>query len=139
MKFRLLFTLSVYIFMQGVVRLITVGQAAISVFFLVMGVFSLPSELDYIFFLFNVLAGLSSAAFISYTSANPVPGSEESTLLYFYALLSLNCITIVIAFARCRLANRKEYDVANGNVVTGEMLMTEKDRKNQTASAKKEQ
>jgi hypothetical protein len=110
--------------MQGAIRMITFGQALISVFFLVMALFSLPQELDGIFFLFNILAGISSAAFIIYTSANPVPGSEDTTLLYFYVLLSINCFTVVVAFLRCRLANSrrpqesKEIKSCSTNIIT---------------------
>jgi divalent metal cation (Fe/Co/Zn/Cd) transporter len=102
--------------MQGSVRIITIGQAVISFFFLDTALFSLPSELDAVFFIFNILAGVSSAAFIVYTSANPVPGAEDTTLMYFYVLLAANCVSIVIAFIRCRLANRRNSLALDGSV-----------------------
>eukprot|EP00603_Paraphysomonas_imperforata_P002539 CAMPEP_0114416998 /NCGR_PEP_ID=MMETSP0103-20121206/2727_1 /TAXON_ID=37642 ORGANISM="Paraphysomonas imperforata, Strain PA2" /NCGR_SAMPLE_ID=MMETSP0103 /ASSEMBLY_ACC=CAM_ASM_000201 /LENGTH=94 /DNA_ID=CAMNT_0001585257 /DNA_START=85 /DNA_END=369 /DNA_ORIENTATION=- len=59
------------------------------------------------------MAGVSSAAFIVYTSANPVPGAEESTLQYFYVLLAANCMSIVIAFVRCRLARTHSMTISS--------------------------
>eukprot|EP00603_Paraphysomonas_imperforata_P004043 CAMPEP_0114448340 /NCGR_PEP_ID=MMETSP0103-20121206/20273_1 /TAXON_ID=37642 ORGANISM="Paraphysomonas imperforata, Strain PA2" /NCGR_SAMPLE_ID=MMETSP0103 /ASSEMBLY_ACC=CAM_ASM_000201 /LENGTH=70 /DNA_ID=CAMNT_0001620349 /DNA_START=42 /DNA_END=254 /DNA_ORIENTATION=+ len=37
------------------------------------------------------MAGVSSAAFIVYTSANPVPGAEESTLQYCELYVNSHC------------------------------------------------
>lgn len=108
--------------------MITAGQAVISVFFLMMAFFSLESELDFPFFLFSTLCTCSSAAFIIYTSANPVPGSEDSTLSYFYVLLSINCVTVVAAFIRRRLANNRKHattDItANKNRSNTEMAIS---------------
>ena len=89
--------------MKGSVRVLVVGQAVISLFFLVLSIFSPVKELDKTFVIISVLAGISSAAFIIYSSQNPVAGSEDTTLHYFYVLLSSNCLTVVITVLRWRL------------------------------------
>lgn len=96
--------------MEGYIRFITFGQAVVSLFFLVLSIYAPVTELDAAYFIFSALATVSTMAFIVYASKNPVKGSEESTLNYFYVLLAANLLAIVLAVYRSRRYGKRMSD-----------------------------